>query len=274
MSTLVVARNGQVALELALDHGRVGPEVVEHGEEGLEQAVGGEERVGQRHPAHDRARHVALVPLVAGQLARPSTGGRAARPASPLIRSHDRLFILWGIADDPTWPGRNPSVASSWPAISRMVVARLAGPAAACTSAATTSRSSERGYTWPTLVSVGLEAEVAGDRRLELRRPVSARAEQVEHVLLGAHRALDARAAGSGRAAPRRGARARSSSSPALANRLPSVVAWAGTLWLRPAITRSACSAASSASRASAATIRSRTSVERGRAPGAARRSR
>ncbi len=63
----------------------------------------------------------------------------------PLTRSHERAFILWGIADEPTWPGRNPSVASSWPAISRMVVARLDGADAAWTSAATTSRSSDRG---------------------------------------------------------------------------------------------------------------------------------
>ena len=47
---------------------RVGAELVEHGEEGLEQAVGGEEGVGQGDPAHHRAAHVALVPLVAGQL--------------------------------------------------------------------------------------------------------------------------------------------------------------------------------------------------------------
>ena len=60
---------GQVAVELALDHGREGAELVEHGEEGLEEAVGGEEGVGQRDPAHDRAGHVALVPLVAGELA-------------------------------------------------------------------------------------------------------------------------------------------------------------------------------------------------------------
>ena len=59
----------QVAVELALDHGRVRAELVEHGEERLEQPVGGEERVGQRHPAYDRAGDVALVPLVAGELA-------------------------------------------------------------------------------------------------------------------------------------------------------------------------------------------------------------
>ena len=63
----------------------------------------------------------------------------------PLMRSHERVFILWGIADDPTWPSRKPSVTSSWPAMSRMVMARLDGPAAACTSADTTSRSSDRG---------------------------------------------------------------------------------------------------------------------------------
>jgi len=38
---------------------------------------------------------------------------------------------------------------------------------------------------------------------------------------------------------------AMSSSSPALAKRLPSVVACAATLWLRPTMTVSACSSAS-----------------------------
>ena len=45
-----------------------------------------------------------------------------------------------------------------------------------------------------------------------------------------------------------------------VANRLPSVVACAATLWLRPAITRLSCSDASRASRARAATVRSRSS--------------
>ena len=48
--------------------------------------------------------------------------------ANPHTRSQEREFILWGMADDPTWPALNPSVTSSWPAMSRMVVARLAGP--------------------------------------------------------------------------------------------------------------------------------------------------
>ena len=63
----------------------------------------------------------------------------------PLTRSQEREFILWGIAEEPTWPSLNPSVTSSLPAIRRIVVARLDGPAATWTSAESTSWSSERG---------------------------------------------------------------------------------------------------------------------------------
>ena len=49
-----------------------------------------------------------------------------------------------------------------------------------------------------------------------------------------------------------------------MANRLPSVVAWAATLCERPAITSAACSAASRASRASVATTRCADQPERG----------
>ena len=85
----------------------------------------------------------------------------------PLIRSHERVFILWGMADEPTWPGWKPSVTSSWPAISRMVVARLAGR----------GRLHERGdhleierarVHLADAVEHGLEAEVPGDRRFQL----------------------------------------------------------------------------------------------------------
>ena len=65
--------------------------------------------------------------------------------ARPLTRSQERVFILCGIAEEPTWPSLKPSVTSSMPAISRIVVARLEGPATTCTSAETTSKSSERG---------------------------------------------------------------------------------------------------------------------------------
>ena len=50
------------------------------------------------------------------------------------------------------------------------------------------------------------------------------------------------------------------SSSAAVANRLPRVVTWAATLWLRPAIARPSCSTASRARRARVATMRSSTS--------------
>jgi hypothetical protein len=65
--------------------------------------------------------------------------------ARPLTRSDERVFILCGIADEPTWPGRNPSVTSSCPTISRIVVASDDGPATTCASADTTSKSSDRG---------------------------------------------------------------------------------------------------------------------------------
>ena len=73
---------------------------------------------------------------------------------NPTTRSDDRAFILCGIADDPTWPSLKPSVTTSWPAINRKVVQKLDGPDATCDSADTTSKSSERGYTWPTLSRV------------------------------------------------------------------------------------------------------------------------
>ena len=79
------------------------------------------------------------------------------------------MFILCGIADEPTWPGRNPSVASSAPAINRMVMASDDGPAASCTSADSTSWSSDRGYTCPTDVST---ASVPDTSRTTLRSSV------------------------------------------------------------------------------------------------------
>ena len=96
-----------VAARASITAGK-GAELVEHRDEGLEQAVGGEERIGERDPANHRARHVALVPLVA----RPRRDTMVTWPdsttARPVMRSHDRVFILWGIAEEPTWPGANP----------------------------------------------------------------------------------------------------------------------------------------------------------------------
>jgi hypothetical protein len=158
---------------------------------------------------------------------------------SPLTRSHERVFILWGIADEPTWPAWNPSVASSWPAISRIVVARLDGPDATCTSAPPRRGRASGGRPGRRCRARGRSR---GGRRpvLELVEPGEVAAEQVELVLLGADRALDAaqRVAGEEVLDP---AGACSSSSPALANRLPRVVAWAGTLWAAAGHDRCRC---------------------------------
>ena len=61
---------GKVAAQLGFDDRREDPELVEHAERGLDEAVGGHERIGQHDPPHDGAAHVALVPLTAGQARR------------------------------------------------------------------------------------------------------------------------------------------------------------------------------------------------------------
>ena len=48
----------------------------------------------------------------------------------PFTRSHERVFILCGIAEDPTCPALNPSVTSSAPAIKRIEVASDEGAVA------------------------------------------------------------------------------------------------------------------------------------------------
>ena len=60
---------GQVALQLAVDHRGEGTELVKHGEERLEEAIDGKEGIGERDAAYDGAGDVALVPLIARQLA-------------------------------------------------------------------------------------------------------------------------------------------------------------------------------------------------------------
>ena len=77
------------------------------------------------------------------------------------------MFILCGMADEPTCPGAKPSVTSSWPAISRMVCASDDGPAPTCTSAETTSWSSDRGIDLPDAGENLCEAQEFGDAPLE-----------------------------------------------------------------------------------------------------------
>jgi hypothetical protein len=63
----------------------------------------------------------------------------------PFIRSDDLEFILCGIADDPTCPALNPSLAKLEPAISLIVVAIDEGAAAICNNLLTTSKSIDLG---------------------------------------------------------------------------------------------------------------------------------
>ena len=102
------------------------------------------------------------------------------------------MFILCGIALDPTWPARNPSVASSCPAISRIVVARLDGPAASCTSADTDVEVQRARVDLADAGQHPAEAEMLGDPLLERGELVGVAVEQVELVLRGPDRALDA----------------------------------------------------------------------------------
>ncbi|SHW89009.1 Uncharacterised protein [Mycobacteroides abscessus subsp. abscessus] len=160
-----------------------------------------------------------------------------------MTRSQLRVFILCGIAELPTCPGAKPSVTSSCPAIRRMVCASDDGPAPSCTNADTTSWSSERGYTWPTLVRVVEKP----------RKPATRSSSSASLTTSPLNRSSMSCPVPIGPLIPRSGYRSRSSrnrvsasrvSSAADANRLPNVVACAATLWLRPAITTSRYSTA------------------------------
>ena len=63
----------------------------------------------------------------------------------PFTRSQDREFILCGMALEPVWPGAKPSLAVSFPAMSRRVLQKDEGPEHRSVRAATTRKSSERG---------------------------------------------------------------------------------------------------------------------------------
>jgi hypothetical protein len=63
----------------------------------------------------------------------------------PFIRSDDLEFILWGIADEPTWSALNPSLTKPLPAINLIVVAIEEGADAICNNFDMTSKSTDRG---------------------------------------------------------------------------------------------------------------------------------
>jgi pimeloyl-ACP methyl ester carboxylesterase len=75
------------------------------------------------------------------------------------------IILCTFVAEDPTCPSAKPSVTSSWPAINRMVCASDDGPAPNCTSADSTSWSSDRGYTCPTLSSTAVTPRKLATRR-------------------------------------------------------------------------------------------------------------
>ena len=60
-------QEGQIAVELGRDHGLEHVHLIEHGEQGFEEPIHGEEGIGQHHAADDRAGDVTFVPLIAGE---------------------------------------------------------------------------------------------------------------------------------------------------------------------------------------------------------------
>ena len=61
----------------------------------------------------------------------------------PFMRSDDLEFILCGIADEPTWPALNPSLAKPAPAINLIVVAIDEGADAICNNLDTSRAQSQ-----------------------------------------------------------------------------------------------------------------------------------
>ena len=161
------------------------------GQGGLEQAVEGEERVGQRDPAHDRARHVALVPLVAGQLAdhRGVPAQDHEEAVDPLGRAGVHLVRH----------RRRPDLARP-EALGHQLVAghqpdrggERGRPGAELDECREHVEVERAGVDLAHAGEDGREAEMVGDRRLEPGELVLVAVEQVEHVLRGADRALDA----------------------------------------------------------------------------------
>ena len=145
---------------------------------------------GQRDPAHDRAAHVALVPLVAGQRAdhgevAPEDGEEAAdalAAAAVHLVGHRRRADLPGAEalGGQLLAGHQPDRE------------RQVGRARRGLHQRADDIEIERAGVH--LAHVGehrLEAEVLGDAALQPVEALAVAVEQVEHVLLGADRALD-----------------------------------------------------------------------------------
>ena len=181
----------QVAVEFPLDHRRVGAELVEHGQERLDLPVDREERVGQRDPSHHRAEHVALVPLRARQLGghRRIAAQHDLQAVDPLAGTGVHLVRHRRRADLP-WRE----------ALGHQFVARHQPDGVRQRRRARPDLHQRRDDVVVQRPRIHLphagehvcEAEEFGHPPFELGQLVGVAVEQVEHVLRGAHRTLDA----------------------------------------------------------------------------------
>ena len=184
-------QEGQVAVQLGGDHHRVCPEVGQHGEEGLEQPVECEERVRQRHPAHHRAADVALVPLVAGQLAdhREVPANHHRQSVDPLAAAGVHLVRHRGTANLALLETFGDQVVAGHQPDAGCHVGRRCRGLGERTDDVQVERA------WVDLAGrfqdVG-EPETGRDPSLQFVQFVEVTTEQVQHVLAGTHRALDA----------------------------------------------------------------------------------
>ena len=180
----------QVAVKLSLDHRRVGTELRQHRQECFDLAVDGEERIGQRNPAHHRAEHVALIPL------RPS---KFRGPRSIATQHHLESIDAFAAAGvHLVWHGGGSDL-SRGEALGGQFVAghqpdgvrqrrRPGAELHQCRDHVVVQRA--RIHLAHAVEDRG-EAEEFGHSPLEFGEPRSIAVKQVKHVLGGAHRALD-----------------------------------------------------------------------------------
>src|SRR5699024_8661734 len=102
----------QVAFQLTVDHRWECTELIQHGEEGFKLSVDSEECIWQ--PTR-RTTEQNTSPSFHCWPAKSATIVRYPRRITcrPPTRSHERAFILCGIAEEPTWPSLKPSVTVS-----------------------------------------------------------------------------------------------------------------------------------------------------------------
>ena len=181
----------QVTLQLLVDDGRVGAELVEDRQERLEHAVQREERIRQRDPAHHGTEDIALVPLRAGQLR--GHGAVAAQhdlqAINPLAGPGVHLVRHCRRADLPRLETLRDQLVAGHQADGLRERRRARAELHQRGDDLVVQRARVH---LPHRVKGAGEAEVGGDALLELGHAGGVAVEQVEHVLRGAHGALDA----------------------------------------------------------------------------------